>query len=73
MGTPDGQMLPPLLGPTGIELWIVCSRTAISADKQKREVAEDEAKQADFMIRAKKYLLDLRKEAAIEDREAGGS
>lgn len=72
LGTPDGQMLPPLLGPTGIELWIVCSRAAVSGDKQKREAAEDEAKQADFSIRAKKYLLDLRSSAAIEDREAPG-
>lgn len=69
----DGEMLPPAVGPTGIELWIVCGRKAVSADKQKREAAEDEAKQAEFQILAKKYLRDLRQEATIDDREAGGS
>lgn len=69
----DGEMLPPAVGPTGVELWIVCGRKAVSADKQKREAAEDEAKQAEFQVLAKKYLRDLRQEATIDDREAGGS
>ncbi len=69
----DGEMLPPAVGPTGIELWVVCSRKAVSADKQKREAAEDEAKQAEFQMLAKKYLRDLRQDAVIDDLESGGS
>ncbi len=69
----DGEMLPPAVGTGGIELWIVCGRKAVSADKQKREAAEDEAKQAEFSILAKKYLRDLRQDAVIDDREIGGS
>jgi peptidyl-prolyl cis-trans isomerase SurA len=69
----DGEMLPPSVGPTGIELWVVCSRKAVSADKQKREAAEDEARQSEFQILAKKYLRDLRQDAVIDDLEAGGS
>lgn len=69
----DGEMLPPAVGPTGVELWVVCGRKAVSADKQKREAAEDEAKQAEFSILAKKYLRDLRQDAVIDDLEAGGS
>ena len=69
----DGEMLPPAVGPGGIELWIVCGRKVVSADKQKREAAEDEAKQAEFQMLAKKYLRDLRQDAVIDDREVGGS
>lgn len=69
----DGEMLPPAVGTGGIELWIVCGRKAVSANKQKREAAEDEAKQAEFSILAKKYLRDLRQDAVIDDREIGGS
>jgi peptidyl-prolyl cis-trans isomerase SurA len=69
----DGEMLPPAVGPTGVELWVVCSRKAVSADKQKREAAQDEAKQAEFQILAKKYLRDLRQDAVIDDLETGGS
>lgn len=69
----DGEMLPPSVGNGGIELWIVCGRKTVSADKQKREAAEDEAKQAEFTMLAKKYLRDLRQDAVIDDLEAGGS
>jgi len=69
----DGEMLPPSVGPTGVELWVVCSRKTVSADKQKREAAEDEARQAEFQVLAKKYLRDLRQDAVIDDLEAGGS
>ena len=66
-------MLPPSVGPTGIELWIVCGRNSVSADKQRREAAEDAAKQNEFQLLAKKYLRDLRQDAVIDDREASGS
>lgn len=69
----DGEMLPPSVGSTGVELWVVCGRKTVSADKQKREAAADEAKQAEFQILAKKYLRDLRQDAVIDDLEAGGS
>lgn len=69
----DGEMLPPSVGPTGIELWIVCGRNSVSADKQRREAAEDAAKQNEFQLLAKKYLRDLRQDAVIDDREASGS
>lgn len=69
----DGEMLPPSVGPTGIELWIVCGRNAVSADKQRREAAEDAAKQNEFQLLARKYLRDLRQDAVIDDREASGS
>lgn len=69
----DGEMLPPAVGPTGIELWIVCGRKTVSADKQKRDAAEDEARQQEFQVLAKKYLRDLRQDAVIDEVETGGS
>lgn len=69
----DGEMLPPSVGPTGVELWVVCSRKTVSADSQKRAAAEDEVKQQEFQVRAKKYLRDLRNDAVIDDLEVGGT
>lgn len=69
----DGEMLPPSVGPTGVELWVLCSRKAVTGDTQKRAAAEDEAKQQEYAIRARKFLRDLRTDAVIDDLEAGGS
>jgi peptidyl-prolyl cis-trans isomerase SurA len=64
----DGDMLPPSVGPAGIEIWAVCGRKVLKADDQKRELAQGELRQKEFEILAKKHLKDLRQDAAIEYR-----
>jgi peptidyl-prolyl cis-trans isomerase SurA len=64
----DGDMLPPSVGPAGIEIWAVCGRKVLKADDQKREMAQGELRQREFEILAKKHLKDLRQDAAIEYR-----
>lgn len=64
----DGEMLPPSVGSGGVELWIVCGRTVIKADDQKRETAQNELRQKEFEVLARKHLKDLRQDAAIEYR-----
>ena len=64
----DGEMLPPSVGERGIELWAVCGRKVVKADEQKRETAQNELRQKEFEILAKKHLKDLRQDAAIEFR-----
>ena len=33
----DGEMLPPSVGDGAVELWVVCGRSAVKADDEKRE------------------------------------
>lgn len=64
----DGELLPPSVGPGGIEIWAVCSRKAIKADVERRESAQAELRQKEFEVMARKHLKDLRQDAAIEYR-----
>ncbi|MFN0219141.1 MAG: SurA N-terminal domain-containing protein [Hyphomicrobium sp.] len=64
----DGEMLPPSVGDGGVELWIVCGRTVIKAEEQKRDKAEGELRQKEFDLLAKRHLKDLRQDAHIEYR-----
>lgn len=68
LNTPDGNMLPPIVGETSIELWIVCGRKTVTASEQMRETAQAELRQKEFEIMARKHLKDLRQDAAIEYR-----
>lgn len=64
----DGEMLPPTVGDTGIELWMVCGRDVVKGEDQKRNQAEGELKQKEFEVLAKRALKDLRQDAHIEYR-----
>lgn len=65
----DGEVLPPTVGPSGIELWVVCGRQA--AKTQTAKASDDDggdSRQKEFEILAKKHLKDLRQDAFIEYR-----
>lgn len=64
----DGEMLPPSVGQGGVELWAACSRTVVKADEQKRTQAQEELRQKEFELLAKRHLKDLRQDAHIEYR-----
>jgi len=64
----DGEMLPPSVGDDTVDLWVVCSHTALKADDEKRTTAENELKQKEFELMAVRYLKDLREDAHIEYR-----
>lgn len=64
----DGEMLPPSVGQGGVELWLVCGRTVLKADEQKRTQAQEELRQKEFELLAKRHLKDLRQDAHIEYR-----
>lgn len=67
----DGEMLPPAVGEGAVELWAVCGRKIVKGDEQQREAAEGELKQKELEILAKRYLNDLKQDAAIEMRGGG--
>jgi peptidyl-prolyl cis-trans isomerase SurA len=63
----DGDMLPPVAGTAGIEVYAVCSRRAIKDEKQQQKAAED-IQQREFEMHARRHLLDLKQDAHIERR-----
>ncbi len=64
----DEDILPPALNGDGVELWIVCGRQAVKADQQQRTAAQEELRQKEFELLAKRHLKDLRQDAHIEYR-----
>jgi peptidyl-prolyl cis-trans isomerase SurA len=64
----DGEMVPPTVGPGGVELYAVCGRTLVKADEQKRTAAQEELRQKEFELLAKRHLQNLRQDALIEYR-----
>lgn len=64
----DGEAIPPLVGKGGIELYAVCSRQVVKADEQKRTAAQEELRQKEFEMLAKRHLQNLRQDALIEYR-----
>ena len=64
----DGEMIPPTVGAGGVELYAVCGRQTIKADEQKRTAAQEELRQKEFELLAKRHLQNLRQDALIEYR-----
>jgi peptidyl-prolyl cis-trans isomerase SurA len=64
----DGELLPPTVGTEGVEIWAVCSRKSVAADQERRQSVQAELRQKEFEVLARKYLKDLRQDAAIEYR-----
>jgi peptidyl-prolyl cis-trans isomerase SurA len=64
----DGEMIPPTVAGTGVEVWAVCGRKTVAADLERRQTVQAELRQKEFEVLAKKHLKDLRQDAAIEYR-----
>lgn len=64
----EGEMLPPSVGSKGVELWVLCGRKTVEADKTKRDTAAEQLRQKEFGVLAERHLNDLRTEAHIEYR-----
>jgi peptidyl-prolyl cis-trans isomerase SurA len=64
----EGEMVPPNMAASGIELYAVCTRKVLKADDQKRDRAAQELQQREFEVLAKRHLRDLRQDASIEYR-----
>lgn len=64
----DNEMIPPVVGPGGVELYAVCGRQLVKADESKRTAAQEELRQKEFELLAKRHLQNLRQDALIEYR-----
>jgi peptidyl-prolyl cis-trans isomerase SurA len=64
----DGEMVPPTLASTGVELYAICGRKTVKADEETRAKAQQELTMREFDILSRRHLRDLRTEALIERR-----
>lgn len=64
----DGEMVPPTLASTGVELYAVCGRKTVKVDEEKRLKAQQELTMREFDVLSRKHLRDLRTDALIERR-----
>jgi peptidyl-prolyl cis-trans isomerase SurA len=69
MNAKVGQMTPPTLSSSAIELYAVCGKHSVKGDPQQRTEAERKLLQAEMEIRAERLLRDLRQDAFIENRQ----
>lgn len=68
MNAKVGQMTPPTLSPSGVELYAVCGKVSVSGDTKLRQQTESKLLNNEMMIRAERLLRDLRQDAFIEYR-----
>ena len=63
-----GQMTPPTLSASGIELYAVCGKRAVRGDATAREQTQKKLMNDEMSIRAERLLRDLKQAAFIEYR-----
>jgi peptidyl-prolyl cis-trans isomerase SurA len=63
-----GQMTPPTVSTSGVELYAVCGKRSIKGDTKVREETQRKLMNDEMMIRAERLLRDLRQDAFIEYR-----
>ena len=68
MNAKVGQMTPPTLSPSGIELYAVCGKRSINGDTNVRAATQRKLINKEMMIHAERLLRDLRQDAFIEYR-----
>jgi peptidyl-prolyl cis-trans isomerase SurA len=68
MNAKVGQMTPPTLSPSGVELYAVCGKRSIGGDTKVRAATQRKLLNEEMMIRAERLLRDLRQDAFIEYR-----
>jgi peptidyl-prolyl cis-trans isomerase SurA len=68
MNAKVGQMTPPTLSSSGVELYAVCGKRSIKGDTDVREATQRKLMNEEMMIRAERLLRDLRQDAFIEYR-----
>jgi peptidyl-prolyl cis-trans isomerase SurA len=68
MNAKVGQMTPPTLSASSIDLYAVCGKRAIKGDPTQRQETEHKLVQAELELKAERLLRDLRQDAFIEYR-----
>jgi peptidyl-prolyl cis-trans isomerase SurA len=64
--TEIGHLTAPEMTPQGVELFALCERKETTEDTPEKRQAREKIFQEKFQLKAKRFLLDLRKQAMIE-------
>jgi peptidyl-prolyl cis-trans isomerase SurA len=68
MNAKTGQMTPPTLTTSAVEMYAVCGKRSVKGDDKTREETERKLVNDEMTIRAERLLRDLRQDAFIEYR-----
>ena len=68
MNAKIGQMTPPTLSASAVELYAVCGKRSFRGDDKTRADATRKLMNDEMMIRAERLLRDLRQDAFVEYR-----
>lgn len=67
----DGEMIPPQLGASSLDIYTVCGRRDLKVDEKKREEAQQELQSREFEQLANRYLRDLKQDALCLEPGSG--
>jgi peptidyl-prolyl cis-trans isomerase SurA len=68
MNAKVGQMTPPTIAAAAVELYAVCGKRSVRGDDNTRQETERKLLNQEMMLRAERFLRDMRQEAFIEYR-----
>ena len=68
LGAKVGELTPPSLTSTGVELYVVCSRSTVFGSKKKRAAVKSNLQQQEFEVMSRRLIRDIRQDAFIEYR-----
>jgi len=68
MSAKVGQMTPPTLSASAVELYAVCGKHGVKGDPKQREETQQKLVQEEMGLKAERFLRDVRQDAFIEYR-----
>lgn len=68
LASDEGQMTPPTITSSGIELYVVCAKRSVNRNDEQRQKVRSKLLSEEYDILAKRHLRDLRQEAFVEYR-----
>lgn len=68
LASQEGQMTPPTITSSGIELYVVCARRSVNRNDKQRRKVRSKLVSEEYDILARRHLRDLRQEAFVEYR-----
>jgi len=68
LSSKEGQMTPPIITSSGIELYAVCARRSVNRNDEQRTQVRSKLVSKEYSILARRHLRDLRQDAFVEYR-----
>ena len=68
LSSKEGQMTPPIITSSGIELYAVCARRSVNRNDEQRKQVRSKLVSKEYSILARRHLRDLRQDAFVEYR-----